>query len=388
MAGKWFTECDYSVFISYTFDDNRRYNRWATCFGKELNLTLPTFLRGITVPDCHMSEINGAGSGVLDEQLQLAIADSFLMIVLVGENYAVSPWCLKELEYFQTLFGDDGLRQRFFIVVLSETAINKIKANPDWQHVTRGMDLISRSFYPSDRRTRPIPIYNDSEPGVATTKFWEEFVDLLEDLAEKISENIDMQRKQMGASVVARADEARAAAQDPSQDVADSSLVRILIESNQNEVDHWESVGAQTVRSWEAIVKDYPPPQLYVRPSGLRIAEIDRYERLDDADGVILLWGQKTADSLAAQITKVESKLSGPDFVPGVVAYLTPPQQESVEPIPAYGWPVVRFNAPLEQPIEVVAQDAHKLEAFLSKVLARKKRRADTARAQQRVAQP
>ena len=388
MARTWFTECKYSVFISYTFDDNRKYNRWASSFSKELDLTLPTYLRGTHVPESHLSELNGAVAGVLDEQLQLGIANSFAMIVLVGDNYAVSPWCLKELEHFKALFGDDGFRQRFFIVVLSEPAMDMVRASAGWKGATGGKNLISMPFYPSDKRNRPVAIYSDSEPGVATTRFWEQFTNLLEDLAGKIKDNVEDQRKLIGALAVARADEVRTAAQAPAQAVADSSLVRIYIESNQNEIDHWESVGAQTIRSWEVIVKDDPPPQLYVRPSGLRIAEIDRYERLDDADGVILLWGQKTAESLTAQIAKVDDKLSGPDVVPGVVAYLIPPQQKSDQPILALGWPVVRFNAPEGQPIEVVAQDARKLEAFLSKVLARKKRRADAARSAQLVAQP
>ena len=84
---------------------------------------------------------------------------------------------------------------------------------------------------------------------------------------------------------------------------------------------------------------------------------------------VVLLWGEKTSDAPVAQINKVENKMApGRDAAPGIVAYLMPPQQAS-EPIPAWGWQVLRFDARDEDTIDVVAEERVELSRFLRKVL-------------------
>ena len=86
---------------------------------------------------------------------------------------------------------------------------------------------------------------------------------------------------------------------------------------------------------------------------------------------VVLLWGEKTSDAPVAQINKVENKMApGRDAAPGIVAYLMPPQQAS-EPIPAWGWQVLRFDARDEDTIDVVAEERVELSRFLRKVLRR-----------------
>ena len=377
MAGKWFTECDHSVFISYAFDDDLAWNGWVTGFNKELNMTLPTRLRGIRVPKAHLSTENGAISGILDDQLRASIAQSFAMILVVHDNYAESEWCLKELAYFKSLFGDEGFRERLYIIALSQTAMKQVMATDEWKLLSPSENLIYMHFFQEDFPDQPIGIYSDIK-GVVANAFWAPFVRLREDFVRKIKINVELQRSALAPAAAARADALAAAA--PPVSAATDDSVRIYIESNQKEVDHWESVGAQAVKSWGKVVAGMSPPPLYVRPSGLPMDHIDQYPRLDDADGLILLWGEKTPDSLVAQIKKVEEKLLGPDFAPGVVAYLIPPQGATDQPISAYGWPVVRFNAPKGQPIEVVPQDEQKLEDFLSKVLTRRKKRAKAAR--------
>jgi hypothetical protein len=76
-----------------------------------------------------------------------------------------------------------------------------------------------------------------------------------------------------------------------------------------------------------------------------------------------------------AQINKVENKMApGRDAAPGIVAYLIPPQQAS-EPIPAWGWQVLRFDASDEQSIDVVDEERDELRHFLRKVLLRRQQR-------------
>ena len=382
MAGKWFKDCTYSAFISYAHADDCGWNDWVTCFSKELDMTLPTRLRGIRVPKVHLSGKNGPVAGDLGDELRGRIAASFAMILVVHDNYAGSGWCQQELAYFKSLFGDEGFRERLYIVALSQSAMEQVMATDEWKQLSPGANLVYMHFFQDEDPDMPISIYSDK--GIVANAFWTPFVRLREDFAKKIKANFELGSGRLPAGAPDTGVPAAARARP----VADDS-VRIYIESNQNEVDHWESVGAQIVKSWDTVVAGMVlAPPLYVRPSGLPMDRIDQYPRLDDADGVILLWGRKTSDSLVAQIRKVEQKLSGRDLAPGVVAYLMPPQGVADQAVSAFGWPVVRFNAPMAQGIEVVPQDAPKLEAFLHKVLERKKQLTKIANDALPVVQP
>jgi hypothetical protein len=154
--------------------------------------------------------------------------------------------------------------------------------------------------------------------------------------------------------------------------------VRLYIESNRHELTLWQPLGERIRAHWQRMAGrvDPPPPlALNLRPRGLPVEQIDHFPSLDDADGVVLLWGRKSADALVAQINKVENKMSpGRDAAPGVVAYLMPPQRSS-EPVPAWGWQVLRFEAARADAIDVVAEEDDDLQDFLRRVLARRLQR-------------
>jgi hypothetical protein len=159
--------------------------------------------------------------------------------------------------------------------------------------------------------------------------------------------------------------------------------VRIYIESNRHERTLWEPLGLQIQQQWERVCQRLAPdrrPPLNLRARGLPVEQIDAYPSLDDADGVVLLWGKKTSEALVAQINKVEMKLApGRDTAPGIVAYLMPPQLSS-EPVPAWGWQVLRFDARDEAAIDVIADERSELEQFLEKVFKRHQQRMEAAR--------
>lgn len=157
------------------------------------------------------------------------------------------------------------------------------------------------------------------------------------------------------------------------------SAVRIYIESNRHERTLWEPLGAWIEHEWEVVCRRIAPdrvPPLSLRSRGLPVDRIDEFGSLDDADGVVLLWGKKTSEALVAQINKVEMKLApGRDAAPGIVAYLMPPQ-ESSEPVPAWGWQVLRFDARDEAAIDVVGDERDDLQRFLEKVFRRHQKRS------------
>jgi hypothetical protein len=116
---------------------------------------------------------------------------------------------------------------------------------------------------------------------------------------------------------------------------------------------------------------DGPRPHAAAEP----VDQLDHHRNLDDADGVVLLWGRKTPDTLLAQIDNVEKKMAfGKEPAPGIVAYLMPPQP-TADPMPAWGWQVLRFNASDEQRINVLDGDGDELDRFLKKVYARRLQR-------------
>lgn len=152
--------------------------------------------------------------------------------------------------------------------------------------------------------------------------------------------------------------------------------VRLFIESNRNEPWQWKLLGEQIRPLWQKLLDErHIDLPLNLRPSGLNIDEIDLFN-LDEADGLILLWGQKEARSLLSQINLVEDRLT--ELAPAIVAYLTPPKPAAEQAVPALGWQVLRFQQQEVPPPKAVRpdqNDASELTRFLNDVLDRTSRR-------------
>lgn len=156
--------------------------------------------------------------------------------------------------------------------------------------------------------------------------------------------------------------------------------VRLFIESNRNEPWQWKMLGEQIRPLWQKLLDErHISVPLNLRPSGLNIDEIDLFN-LDEADGLILLWGQKEARSLLSQINLVEDRLT--ELAPAIVAYLTPPKPQADQAVPALGWQVLRFQQQEVPPPKAVRpdqNDASELTRFLNDVLDRTSRRHNLA---------
>jgi hypothetical protein len=508
---KSITECDYTAFISYAHADDDLCLGWITQFRNELDRGLSAKLRGVRLPPLHLSGDNGPVGGVLSDELIKRVDASFAMIIVVGDNYVQSTWCLKELAYFKRLFGDQGFRDRLYILALSQTAIFKITSSPDWQALMPTDEQVWMPFFDPIERDKCLKVY--MSPNVVSNEFGTLFERLRNDFADKVKETVDTAAApkntpavstgvaankpangsaaalQMGFSapsstaLVSAAVQAMAeqglAVHPLTQDVVfsdfsdmaaaehlvlpfdDSPLmmtglaagghlqvqreawlkkgksantllwldlrerlplprdwqggaayvatlnvaplqlpaliaslrpkpvlaetgavpsagVRLYIESNGNERTLWEPMGAQIRRKWEVICDQMAPgrtPPLSLLPRGLPVDQLDHHRNLDDADGVVLLWGRKTPDTLLAQIDNVEKKMAfGHEPAPGIVAYLMPPQP-SADPLPAWGWQVLRFNATDEERVDVLEGDGDELDHFLRKVFVRRLQR-------------
>lgn len=163
--------------------------------------------------------------------------------------------------------------------------------------------------------------------------------------------------------------------------------VLIYIESNIKEVRHWALLGEQIRRRWEVIArKKGVVPPMYFRKRGLPIDEIATFASLSDADGFVLLWGQKEGKSLVSQIREVEARTPGNDIAPGIVAFLMPPQKLRTSPVPAWGWQVLRFKAEPLDDIDVIQEEETELDSFLGKILARAQARRLASRGMKQAA--
>lgn len=506
-------DCEFTAFISYAHADDAAWFDWVTQFRNELERSLSALLRGVKLPRFHLSGENGPVAGLLSDELKKRIDNSFAMIIVVHENYAQSDWCLKELEYFRSLFGDDGFRQRLYIVAMSEAAIGSVSQNAAWKRLMPGGEQLWIPFYEPGDTARPLDIY--LAPGLVAPAFRMPFERLRSDFAAKLKKAaaephdwppasrsptpapgaastpapgtavggevlfgfVPPASAAAAAAAVGALErqgvKARLLAQDTVfsdfADLADAQqlvlafddaplmlttlagggqlevqrdawqrkgrpadallwldlrpappqrqawsggaawvasqpgllpldlatlaerlrpraapvpaaaqTVRIYIESNRYERTLWEALGEQIRRKWDEVCQHFAParvPPLTLRTRGLPVDQIDSFPNLDDADGVVLLWGRKTSEALVAQINKVETKMApGRDAAPGIVAYLMPPQHSS-EPVPAWGWQVLRFNAADEDAIAVVQEEGDQLTRFLKKVFERRLQR-------------
>jgi len=362
-----FSACNYSAFLSYATADDDAFANWITNFGEEFDLALKARVLGVKVPRSHLSERNGPVQGPLGEALRQNIAGSFAMLLFVHDAYVESTWCLEELKYFKELFGHSGFRDRLYIIAMSKGAIERLQRNSIWTSEFSGANqLIWMPFYQETSDDQPLEIYAAGpRPGktVVSSNFWMRFVRLRDDLALKIKRQV---ADEQFVPTYPLASASRTAA-------ANDELVRVFIEGKEQQ-QYWETLGQEIVHTWDQVVAlERIEPPLRLRPTGLPLSELEQRPILDDANGVVLLWGRKTPDSLAAQISQVEPKLSGPQFAPGLIAYMMQDRDDMPGATTINNWPVVRF-APRDDSAIVLADDAPQLSMFLKRVLAHKRR--------------
>jgi hypothetical protein len=389
MAMKQIRDCAYSAFVSYSNDDNKSWYRWVSKFTRELEQVLGGRARVKDVPPLFFGDDTLAVAGRLSDTLKTAVSKSFAMVIVVHDNYAQSDWCLKELQYFRDAFGDEGFRDRLYIVAMSEGAMRVVEKRDIWKQLCPNDDQVWLQFFQSDKRGAPVDVYQGMEDGkgLLSNEFLKPFDQLVADLAAKISRSANMAAARSEASdnvgLLHPGPPSMDAMPPTSADgEPDCDAVRIYIESNQNERLLWKPLGEQIKKKWDKLVagRQIAPP-LFVRPRGLPIDDIERHPRLDDADGVVLFWGKKEPRSLLSQINKVEDRLHGRDVAPCIVAYLMPPQPDPKAPIVSWAWDVLRFEAETAEGIDVVPDDTSELDAFLQRILERSSKRRVAVRA-------
>lgn len=358
----------HSAFMSYAHDDDTAWVGWIKHFDAELNRCLPARLRDLAfpVPSTHFSKRNGPIRGPLNGELRAAVASSYAMVVFVHDNYLLSDWCLQELQHFRELYGARAMADRLFIVAMSDPAIKALETRKAWKELFPEPHQVWIPFFqgPDANPSQPIGIYLAAmgSEAVIGQAFLTPFFKLVGGLVESIRAAAEYDEQLFGLAMPEPA---------PAPMAAPDAL--LYIESEPGQEGYWDPLGMQVKDAWDREwALESKEPQLRLRPTGLPLHDLRNRPRLDNADGVILLWDQKTQESLLAQIEAVEPKLSTRPLVPGLIAYLLDAGSTDVPRVPRTirGWPVVRFATRRSEPgtAKVVAEDEERLRTYLRHV--------------------
>ncbi|MEY3252709.1 MAG: hypothetical protein RL227_1682, partial [Pseudomonadota bacterium] len=199
-------DSEYTAFISYAHADDTASLDWVSHFCRELHRVLPAVARIPRLPPLHQSGLNGPVAGVLSEELKANVAASFAMLVVIGDNYVHSPWCMRELVYFRELFGERGFRERLFIVAMSEPAALELSAKPEWRALLPDDgtgDQLWLGFFKDEDRRHPIDVY--AAEGIVSPKFAKPFRRLLEEFAARLKADAALANQGASAQVSAPA---------------------------------------------------------------------------------------------------------------------------------------------------------------------------------------
>jgi hypothetical protein len=158
----------------------------------------------------------------------------------------------------------------------------------------------------------------------------------------------------------------------------DPANVLIYIEKNPAERRLWKILGERMAELWEELQRTDggEPLGLRLRPRSLDIDKLGHGEPVDDADGVVLLFGNKHPKSLREQINRVEDAIqiggrrSG--VFPGFIAVLVPPHRPDDDQLAEDGWDYYRFRAihdpPPPQIRELRREDTEDVKMFLREI--------------------
>ena len=372
-------ECEYLIYVSYAHADDVAWFGWVTHLRDELQRSLAALMRGVRLPPMHMSAAGGPVAGEVAAEMRRYIASSFALMIVVHDNYAQSEWCLRELEAFIDLYGLEAARERLYIVAMSEPAIKRVTYNETWRRLFGNDDQVWMPFFDPSDSGRPLEIYTG--PGLVSPAFRVPFERLRQDLVSKLRSAKPQAQKPPAAaaspelaatSPTERAGPPAAPAPDP-----DGQSATIYIESNRQERTLWQPLGEALRRRWDELQTPTVPggPAMQLRVRGLPVDQLAQFPPLTEADGVVLLWGQKTSSALLKNINEVEDKfLPGDEVALCAVAYLMPPQPDN-GPVPAHGWQVLRFHVGKQDEPAIAEDEAEALDRFLKRVAERARRR-------------
>ena len=194
-----YSDCEFSLFVSYAHDDDCGNNRWVKRLKDAFWDRLCQLPRDLPFParKLHLSGVNGPVVGRLGAELEENVRKSFGMLLVVGPRYVDSGWCERELEFFYGVHGQEGFAERLYIAAMTKGAIDEARAKNAWAQLVPA-DQIWRPFYEEDEPGQPLEPVCDE--GGFRGKFWREVCVLADDLIEKIMSDQDSRKREPRAT--------------------------------------------------------------------------------------------------------------------------------------------------------------------------------------------
>jgi hypothetical protein len=146
---------EYSLFISYAHADDGPNNRWITALRDAIWARLDDLQRDVAKKEIHFSGENGPSVGTLGSVLEKRVGKSFAMLLVVGDKYATSGWCEREIEFFCTIFGPEATKSRLLIAVMSQEALRIVSEGKNWRRYI-APDQIWVPMYQDAHRNSPL----------------------------------------------------------------------------------------------------------------------------------------------------------------------------------------------------------------------------------------
>lgn len=187
----------HDIFVSYSHDDNERFNDWIRQFAEVFEDRFRLALRALT-PDTvgepaytalrrQIAErqvklfIDYEGlpsAGALDAAIETEIGRSLFLFVFIGPGYVASEWCEKEFEFFGRRFGNISTNSLNYIqlIFLEPDVIEKLKPGGLAQQ-TKSKGLYAKA-YGKDDRPHPKILVTEDGTGANNPQFMD-FVDTI-----------------------------------------------------------------------------------------------------------------------------------------------------------------------------------------------------------------
>jgi len=290
----------HDLFVSYSHGSDESGNsylqEWSEAFAHELELELRSDLKVRATLDVFLDKNHRPGQGVnplkaLTEQLQLEVAGSGVLVVLMSPDYLNSRWCKDEREWWCAKQGEAGISPNGRIAVV------RIWPTPgqSWPAAfldSRGQELPGFPFFvPDPTAPRPLGWTEKSGTGYAFTNA---FRKALLEVAASLYPQLDALKSQVEAIQRALAEENK---------LAQPGGQMIYLHGRRDHAQTWEKAWTHLTNSGFEVLPGEPDP-VAGGPLGLRDISERRIDVMSNCDALLLL-GTEDGFALDADLVVV-----------------------------------------------------------------------------------
>jgi hypothetical protein len=263
-----YSECEYSLFISYAHADDKGNNWWVSSLKQAIWNRLADLPREIGKLELHLSGENGPSVGHLSDELKERVRKSFGMLLVIGDNYVTSGWCEEELKFFSAVFGPEGTQKRLFVAVMSEKALKQAEKGEHWKRII-AKDQLWVPMYQDNYPNSPLKAKLDD--GTFSDTFFQQAKRIADPLIQRIERDFEDSPKvpqSVDAGTLAAAPTPWSAPASQQLRVAIGPCTDNLVSKAEMLKGALEKAGADVTLFDRSVIDDYDPDDgLPLRPA-------------------------------------------------------------------------------------------------------------------------